>query len=81
MFSVYKASLKRLSIEGLDWYDAHLEALASVTATIARNLFRLCEWPGCHDFDSEEEEQEEEEFQLQAVLVISCALLVHHQLN
>jgi hypothetical protein len=47
--------LKRISFDGLNCYDAHLEALASVTKEKARNLFRHCGWPGCEDSDKEED--------------------------
>lgn len=81
MFSIYKAYLKRVSFDGLDWYDAHLEALASVTKAKARNLFRHCKWPGCEDFGKEEEEEESFLVVQGTILGICGALLVRQQLT
>ena len=54
-FSIYKAYLKRVSFDGIHWYDAHLAALSSVEQEDARNIFRHCGWPGCKDFGKEED--------------------------
>lgn len=45
-FLLYKKALQRYS-KTLNWYEAHLKGLESVTPESARSFFRKCNVPGC----------------------------------
>lgn len=52
-FSSYKAALRRIRYESeLEWFDAHCEALLSVSPEGARNTFRDCDYPFAAEYCS-----------------------------
>ena len=58
-FGVYKKSLKRdYELESFDWYQAHLNAIGSVSKDICIKEFRKCGVPFSDKILTEEEEEE-----------------------
>jgi DDE superfamily endonuclease len=55
MFNQYKQSLKRHN--NLDWWEAHMKDITSVTPSNAKRYFRKCGIPGVRDIEEDSDEE------------------------